>query len=277
MTDKFEHFRLSLMVRPQADLFDEATPIIREEYLRRVFSSSRTFDHYGSTFYYLPRNPEPLQPAIFGRIGRRVQTEENLPPDEDFAETTHEAWQALVTVLDPTDHKDGQKVAVEVRSAVGGSFALIKGLVDAINAADPFSPYLIEIQPIFDPSNFWRWAEENRGRVTSVKFDLVAPNGLFGARNNLRDELKTANEQSGANKVVIELKSDDGLALDTPPIHEAVDYAESTGGRISGRAKGNKRFSSTHRPKRTTLDNDEALNEPLIVRAARHLSEILGR
>jgi hypothetical protein len=166
---------------------------------------------------------------------------------------------------------------VEVRPAVGGSSALIDALVDAINAADPFSPYLIEVQPIFDPSEFWRWAEENRGRVTSVKFALVAPNGLFGARNNLRDELKAANEQSGANEVVIELKSEDGLDLETPPIHEAVDYAKGTGGRIWGRAKGNKRYSSTQRPKRTTLKDGEDANEPLIVRAARHLSEILGR
>jgi hypothetical protein len=110
MADKFEHFRLSLMVRPQADLFDDTAPVSREDYLRRVFSVPRTFDHYGRTYHYLPRKPAPLQPAIFGRIGRKVQTEENLPPDEDFAETTHEAWQAVVTVLDPPTTRTARRL-----------------------------------------------------------------------------------------------------------------------------------------------------------------------
>jgi hypothetical protein len=228
-------------------------------------------------FHYLPEERGAWSPsAIIGRVGRKVQTEENLPPEEGFADTIHEGWKAVVIVVDPTDHKDGQKVAVEVRVSVGGTNALIKGLVSAINDSDDSSPYLIEVQPIFDPSEFWKWAKENKGDVTSVKFDLVAPNGLFGARNNLRDELKAANEQSGANEVVIELKNPDGLRLDSEPIHEAVDYAESTGGRITGKAKGKRRFSSTLRPKMTTLRDTDSSNEPLVTRAARLLSEILG-
>jgi hypothetical protein len=275
--EKFEHFRLSLMPRPQRSLFDERGELSREEYLRDVFAKDRAFPHHGNDFHYLPEERGAWSPsAIIGRVGRKVQTEENLPPEEGFADTIHEGWKAVVIVVDPTDHKDGQKVAVEVRVSVGGTNALIKGLVSAINDSDDSSPYLIEVQPIFDPSEFWKWAKENKGDVTSVKFDLVAPNGLFGARNNLRDELKAANEQSGANEVVIELKNPDGLRLDSEPIHEAVDYAESTGGRITGKAKGKRRFSSTLRPKMTTLRDTDSSNEPLVTRAARLLSEILG-
>jgi hypothetical protein len=265
------------MSRPQRNLFDDRGEVSREEYLREVFSKKREFSHHGNDFHYLPEERDAwASSAIIGRIGRKVHTEENLPPEEGFADTIHEGWKAVVIVVDPTDHKDGQKVAVEVKLSVGAAFSLIKGLVASINDDDELSRYFIEVQAIFDPSEFWKWARENKGEVTSVKFDLVAPNGLFGARNNLRDELKAANEQSGANEVVIELKNPDGLKLESEPIHEAVEYAESTGGRITGRAKGKKRFSSTLRPKMTTLKDTDGSTEPLVNRAARLLSEILG-
>lgn len=135
---------------------------------------------------------------------------------------------------------------------------------------------MIEINPIFDASTFWAWAQKHDGRVTEVTFDVVAPNGLFNTNSSLRDELRGTREKTGAEEVVIGLKSSEGLATDSDPIRDAVEYTEKSGGRIRGKAKDGDRFSSTSRPKSTTIDGDRSDSEPLIVRAARSVNRILG-
>lgn len=54
MADRFQLFRLTLLVREQIDAF--AAPESREDFLRRVFSTDYRFKHYGisSTINPLP-------------------------------------------------------------------------------------------------------------------------------------------------------------------------------------------------------------------------------
>lgn len=272
MADRFEQFRLSLLLRAQRDMF--APEPTREEYLRQVFGEEQAFTHYGTEFRYVAE-PGP-GPAILGRVGRRVEIEENLPPAEGLQETTHRTWKAAVLVLDPTDHEDGQKAALERDRLVGGPLPLITALVAHINEANPLAPYLIEVQPIFDASDFWRWVEAHP-KVTRLTFDLVAPNGLFSARGSVRDELRGARAATGAEQVEVTLKSDEGIETNAEPIHEAVEYAVKGGGKIRAKSADGAYFSSTTKPATATLPEDADAREPLIVRAAKRVAEILGR
>lgn len=275
MADRFEQFRLSLLMRPERSLFAGPDPT-REEYLRSVLGEDRVFEHYGNTFHYKAQS-DLAGAALLGRIGRRVEMEENLSPAQGLVEAVHETWKAAVLVVDPTDHVDGQKAALEIDRQVGGPLALLTALSDSINSAHPDAPYHIEVNPIFDASSFWTWAAEHEGQVTEVVFDLIAPNGLFNTRNSIRDEMKSAREQTGANEVTIGLKSSDSIDVHSPPVIEAVEYTVSSGGKIRGKAKNGDKFNSKHRPKTTSIPSDDIEGGPLIVRAARKIAEILGR
>lgn len=275
MADRFEQFRLSLLVRPDRGLFAGPDPT-REEYLRLVFGEDRVFEHYGNMFHYKAQAGSP-DTALLGRIGRRVEMEENLSPAEGLLEAVHETWKAAVLVVDPTDHVDGQKAALEIDRQVGGPLALLTALAEAINIDHPDAPFHIEVNPIFDASSFWTWAAEHEGQVTEVAFDLIAPNGLFNTRNSVRDEMKSAREQTGANEVSVKLKSSDAIDVSSDPVIEAVEYAVSSGGKVRGKAANGDRFNSSQRPKTTSISSDDGGNEPLILRAARKISEILGR
>lgn len=280
MKSHFDLFRLSLLVRTTRSLFAEESEPTREQYLRRVFGVQQTFDHYKNRFVYRPETTADPTGPVLGRIGRPVEIEENLSPDEGFEEVSHLGWKAAVVVLDPTDRadqRDGQKLAVEVDKQVGGPLPLIQALVTRINEANPDAPFFIEAQPIFDAASFWAWAENTADVVTSVTFDLVAPNGFFNTNNDTKEELKAAKAQTNANEVSISLRNSEGLETNSEPIRDAVEYAENSGGRIRAKAKNGKRFSSTRRPVTTTIQEDASSSEPLIVRAARKVAEILGR
>lgn len=276
MSDRFEVFRLSLLPRPQRDLESGADPT-REEYLRTVFSAVTTFMHYNAEFHFRPDDKLSTADALIGRLGRAVIIDENRPPDQGFEEISHDGWKACVVVVDPRDHEDGQKASIEIDAAVGKPTAIFTGLVKAINAANPLAAYTIEAQPIFDADTFWEFAEENAGRVTTLTFEFVVPNGLWSASSNIRDELKAAKEKLGAQKVINTFQSDEGLETNSEQVKEAVDYAVAGSGEIKARAKGGKKFNSTEKPKVATLPKSDDKDEPIIVRVARNIARVLGR
>lgn len=275
MSERFQLFRLSLFERTQIDAFE--TDPDRESFLRRVFGSELEFGHYGHRFYYQPDPHHSGPEALIGRLGRRVLIDENLPPHQGLEETTHEGWKACIIVVDPVDHKDGQKVAIEVDREIGGPVALMTALAKAINADNPYSRFVLEVQPVFDAASFWEFAEENYGNVTSLTFDFVAPNGLWTADKSLKRELVDLRRAIKSQEVSTTFKSVDGLETNAERIREAVEYAETGSGRIRARARGNKHFNSTEKPKTVTLEEEGGPNEPLVSRVSKRLRKILGR
>lgn len=276
MSDRFEVFRLSLLPRSQRDLESGPDPT-REEYLRAVFSGDTTFTHYNAEFHYRPDARLSTDDALLGRLGRAVVIDENRPPDQGFEEISHDGWKACVVVIDPRDHEDGQKASIEIDVAVGKPTAIFSGLVKAINAANPLAAYTIEAQPIFDADTFWEFAEENEGRITSLTFEFVVPNGLWSARSSIREELKAAKEKLGAQKVINTFQSDESLETDSEQVKEAVNYAVAGSGEIKARAKGGKKFNSIEKPKVAELPKSDDPEEPIIVRVARNIAKVLGR
>lgn len=276
MPQRFQLFRLSLLKRIERTLFVEGPDPTREEYLRHVFSHGVALTHYQTPFHYQPDPTRSGLSGLIGRLGRAVVLDENRPPEEGLEEASHETWKAAILVLDPTDHEDGQKLSLEIDPQVGKPMAILGSLIHQINETNPDSPYTIEAEPIFDPETFWDFASENAGQITSLTFEFVAPNGLWGTADKLKAELRAAREKTGAQKIINTFKSEDGLKTDDEGIAEAVDYAMSGSGEIRAKAKNGAKFNSTMRPKTVSLPDDDT-EEALIVRVARQIAAALGR
>jgi hypothetical protein len=201
--------------------------------------------------------------------------EENLPPEEGLTETSRDGWKAAVIVIDPVDHPDGQKASVEIDPQVGAPWVILAALVNEINRAVD-TPYQLEAQPIINSGSFWEFARENQGAVTSLTFEFTVPNGLWSTHTNPREELRQARDHIKAQKVTTKFQSDDGLDTSDERIVEAVDYAASGSGTIKARARNKKTFNSTAAPKTITLA-DSLDSEPIIVKVARLISQVLDR
>ncbi|MDI1363995.1 MAG: hypothetical protein PSX79_03895 [bacterium] len=279
MSGRFEQFRLSLMPRPQRDAFS-APDLSREEYLRKVFGSEWSFEHYKKEFRYQPKTMGDGS-ALYALVARQGMIRENKPPEQGLDDDSHIGWLACAVIIDPVDHKDGQKVAFQVDKTVGKPDALIGALVNKINAHDPTSTYYIEIEPIIDTTPFWDFVAENNGEITSVTFELVAPNGIFSTGGDTADEMRRFREVLKARKVTSTFQNEDGLDIYAEPFKEATDYAARAGGKIRAKSKSGKRFNSTKKPKATIIPDeelDEAFEqEHILVRAARYLAEVFGR
>jgi hypothetical protein len=274
MAKQFVLFRFSLLLRQQRGLLEEVSDPSREEYLRDVLGSQIEFIHRKNTFIYVPDGGSPNIKELLGRIGRKVRSTENLPPENGLEESIHEGWRASVMVIDPTEHKDGQKVALEINKRVGSTNGLISSLVAKINSIHPNSAYELFAEPIFDVQTFWKFADENRGHITSLTFEFVVPN-MFGVNDDIDDELVGYREHEKAQIVAVKIANESGLETDTQRIKESVNYVGRGTGKITARA-GKYTYKSTDKFKTIFVDDMNG-SEPLLIRIAKKVQEILDR
>jgi hypothetical protein len=174
---KFELLRIFLTVRDQRDLFASSLSPNREAWLRSEFSKGFSFKCRRKDYFYEPDLAASKDTGfVIGRIGREHIAKENLPPEMGLKETRRTSWRARKVLIDPTNHEDGQKVAFEMDSAASKAEFIFKGICDYLNHRDPETPYWMEANGIIDAKDFWDFLEIHKGKVTSIKFELVAPN-----------------------------------------------------------------------------------------------------
>lgn len=274
MPERFDLFRFSLLPRPQMDILHHPDPT-REAYLRQLFSARHEFTHYKTVFHYVPSDTPAGETAIIGRIGRSVVMEENLSPDVGLADSEHETWKASFIIIDPTEHEDGQKVSFESDPLVGKTDAIMQSLVHALNEKNPLTAFHLEVAPISEASTFWQFAAENKGNITMLSFLFVAPN-MFGGIDNITEEMRLFRDEEKAQRVKIQLQSDEGIETDTDKIKNSVEYTTRGGGDIAARARGGRSYNSKEKTRHVTMDKVEN-SEPLLDRIARSISKVLGR
>lgn len=273
--DVYEQFRLSLIKRRPEDLFTQFEET-REQYLRRKFGKSLEFDHYGSAFTYKNIQIDHLGPFIIGKVGRIVRTIENAPPEQGFDEKTHDGWRAAVIVVDPRDSKDGQKISIQNEKLIGKPFSIIKSICREFNS-DRAAPYKIEVEPIFNANNFWDFAKENKGDITSLTFEFIVPNGWWTTASDLKEELRAAHAEVNAETVVTTFKSAGGIDTDNAIVEQSVAYAEAGSGKINATTRTGKKFSSTTKARKSIIQvNPFDTTRDAIARAAFNLAKILG-
>jgi len=277
MADQFELFHLSLLARAQKDWIEfDPDKTSREDWLRKVFNEEQRFDHYGTAFHYVYANKNADDGSIIGRVGRHVIREENKPPSEGLEDFSHETWLAAMLVIDPTSHEDGQKLAIQNVTAVGTPKSLIKSLIAAINQRYSRGPYVIAAAQIIEEQTFWQFVENNKGHVTDMTLELIAPN-MFGSEDEFSKDMQDYRDNEKAAKIKMTFSNHDGMEPDTPKMRRAVHYATKGGGKISAKAKGKKRYNSDDAVKRSYLNDIKESGAELIEAAKKLTNRILGR
>lgn len=250
--------------------------VTRETYIRTVFSEEIIYKYKDEQYHYVPMTGSKDQDFIAGRLGKRLIIEENMPPSEGLTETTRESWKASRIVIDPSEHADGQKVAVESNRSVASPANILFGLVRQINRTHPESIYSIEAAPIIETESFWAFAERNKGRITNIRFDFVAPN-MFGGSDSITEELRDFKQKEKAHRISIELQNKHGLNVETEKTREAVDYVGKSGGVIRAKAKRGSNYTSTDKTRFGIIPEPDLGEESAIGRIARFAKQILGR
>lgn len=277
---RFDQFRLSLRKRRQLGIFDSLeTQRNREDWIRYLFSKTTEFRHHGTNFVYIPLDPKETHPNVIGKIGRPVSEMENTPPEDGYQEYIHEAWKAAVVVVDPTEHEDGQKLAIQYHADVGLPSTLAPRLIQAMEEHEDYVQFLTAVHPITNTEAFWDFVKRNKGKITRIKFELEVPN-MFGGDDEFDKEMKEYRERENAQRVGIELQNPDGIDADTDRVHYTAEKAMSQGtGTVKAKAIGkDNEFSSQEQQESVKIpvgENDE--KEPLISRAPEMADRILGR
>ncbi|WP_152998858.1 hypothetical protein [Sphingopyxis sp. H115] len=240
---KFTLFHFSLIPIAQTSIMMR-TQDTREEWLRHALKIPFEFGHFaGMTLHWVPQGD--ADECIVGLIQRTRVHELHQSPDEGGGEITKEEWQGAYVVVDPTHHDEGQRVAVE-NDVVGKPSSLIKSLVKHINMLQE-APYQIEIEPLFDASRFWAFANRHDNVMKKIDFDFVVPN-MWSTESDLDADLRDTGRTTGAERVRVGFRSEHGVSTDNQKVREGVDYAERGAGTLSARAMDGTPFRSTKQP-----------------------------
>ncbi|NEX45223.1 hypothetical protein G3572_03325 [Rhodobacter sp. ETT8] len=267
---------MSLRTREQPSMFE--VPMNREGWIRHLFSSQVEFTHHGATFVYIPLDPKTTFPNIVGKIGRQTLEIANRPPHEGYAEYLLEAWKAAVLVVDPTEHADGQKLALQQHGDVGKPSSLAPRLLKALEANQEWVQFLASVHPITNAEAFWDWVKKNEGKITKIRIELEVPN-MFGGDDEYDREMKQFREREKAQRVAIEVENPDGINAETDRIRYTADKAMAKGtGRIKAKAKGkNNNFTSQSQQESVKIPKtDERGDGPLTI-AKSMANKLLGR
>ncbi len=277
----FEQFRLNLRSRKQRTLFGKYDDLSREEWIGKLFSTDVEFTHYGSLYHYVPKPPTKGSEVLIGRLGRKTYSTKNKPPEAGLEEYINETWRAGVIVVDPTEHKDGQKVAMQRLGDVGSPLALLPRLIQALDDqyASDGVPFFTSINPIGNSRKFKKFVKKNRGKITRVTFFLDVPN-MFSSDDEYDKEMKAYRDKDHAQKVKIEISNPDGIDASSKRVSYTAEKAMERGtGKVTAKAMGkNNTFSSqkTQKNVKIQLDEDDS-DTPLIDQAEANSNRIFGR
>lgn len=241
MTDRtFTLFHFSMIPIAQTTI-TMRTKDSREEWLRHALKSSFEFDHLGgATLHWVPQGE--AEDCFVGLIQKTKVHELHEPPEKGGGEITREEWQGAYVMVDPSHHREGQRIAVE-NDVVGKPTALIKSLARYLNAHDE-APYQFEIEPLWDASRFWAFAENHGNIMKRIEFDFVVPN-MWTTESDLDADLKDTGNITGAERVNVGFRSEHGVSTNNQKVKDGVDYAERGAGTLSARAMDGTRFRST--------------------------------
>ncbi|MDP2125542.1 MAG: hypothetical protein Q8J92_14300 [Parvibaculum sp.] len=258
-------FRLSLKAKEMADLFEardpEGRPYSRENWLRHFFEREREFLHYKNKFVMMPVEDlfVPRLPHLrFVWIARELQKSERTPPSEGLEPTKHPSWQASFLAIDPTDHQDGQLIALEHNDEIGIPKAIINSLIKALND-DIDAPYFVQAFPLVRKGSFWEFALQHRDEIKSVTFAVAAPN-MFKDADDFQEEYRSLRDGENVSSVRATLESDTALKHRTERMTGLINYVERGAGELSAEATDGTRYHSSEHEMKTTADIENHKN-----------------
>lgn len=154
---------------------------------------------------------------------------------------------------------DRQTIAVEI-SKNGLRPEEMKSLIEE-SLEESFKYFSLSIYVIanFDPADFWETVREYKGRIQSIRFEIISPN-LPRVTEKMNASLKAFAESTGAHKTVIGLNAKRGDVLSIKDNSEVLsnlsEHAGAGGGEVTLKVKRiKKRIPATKKYKVLTLQD----------------------
>lgn len=243
-------FRLSLKPKRQRDVFErkreDGSEFDRKDWLIDKFSRQFSFTHHGNEFFFVPQNAREVgfpDDLIIGWLARDRQQTERTPPWEGLTPTEHQSWQASLLLLDPSEHADGQKLALEQRSDVGGPQPVLASLVESLNDQGPEEPFSVAVFPIIEARSFVRFANLHVGKIKVIEYDVAVPN-MFNSPDDFSSELKKLRDNGNVARVKTKLESDGAIDTSASQLDEIAAHVEKGGGKIIAKTTDGERYNS---------------------------------
>lgn len=166
---------------------------------------------------------------------------------EDFEKERIDVWPHVIVIIN--NRPDVQLIAISknYRAFASGLTVLrmLRGNLERV-----LQRYLLTIQvdALFEESEFWNLIDEYKGRITSVNFELISPN-MANISKALELDLAKLNADTNSHRTDLKLNSSDGGALEISKentlVNSLVEYSSEGGGDIAVKVKGLKQTIRT--------------------------------
>jgi len=184
--------------------------------------------------------------------------------NENFDKERINNWPHITVIIN--NRPDCQFIAISKNLKAFSSTNVVSNIL-----SDTLRPHLknyqlsMRVEVLFDKKEFWNLVHSNRGKITSIRFELISPN-MANISKCLKVDLKQINLDTNSHRTCLELNSADDTALEIRENNEVIDglveYSSQGGGDIVFKINGLKRSVHTQKTNRT-IELDELIVENL--------------
>ena len=166
---------------------------------------------------------------------------------EDFEKERIDIWPHVVVIIN--NRPDVQLIAISKNHRAFASGLTVAKIIQE-NLGKVLQRYLltIQVEALFEGSEFWNLVDEYKGRITSVNFELISPN-MSNISKALELDLAKLNADTNSHRTDLKLNSSEGGALEISDknslVNSLVDYSAEGGGDIEIKVKGIKKTVRT--------------------------------
>lgn len=177
-----------------------------------------------------------------------INTQKSLKRDKpDFNQERIDTWPHVVAIIN--NQPEVQIIAVSRNTRAFSSGAIVAKILQ-VNLGRVLQRYQlsIQIEALFEKSEFWHLVEEYQGRISSVNFELISPN-MANISKGLELDLARLNVDTNSHRTDLKLNSSEGSTLEinqeNPLVNSLVDYSSKGGGDIELKITGIKKTIRT--------------------------------
>lgn len=150
------------------------------------------------------------------------------------------------------NHKDVQKMAISFNDEAFTSPEVVKNLLmQILNKTLEYNRLNIQIEPLFDKVEFWKYIKDHRDSLTQIDFKYVKPN-MANISGALPKAFKDFSELTNSHESHVVIKAPEkgileNIDANNSDIKGLVDYVSQGAGVIKMKVKGLRKLLSTDR------------------------------
>ena len=164
-----------------------------------------------------------------------------------FEQEQIETWPHVIVIIN--NKPDVQIIAVSRNTRAFRSGSVVAKILQE-NLESVLQKYQlsIQIEALFEKSEFWNLVEKYQNQIISVNFELISPN-MANISKTLNLDLARLNADTNSHRTDLKLNSSEGSTLEinqeNPLVNSLVDYSSEGGGNIELKLKGLKKVIRT--------------------------------